>query len=434
MTGQSTPFGKPMLKHWMFDPAYKNLNHGSFGAHPIPVKEAQRAFLDIADRRPDPYIRRYHAEYLEEARGAVAKFLTPSGTILYNLAFQPDEVLIYFEAVYGAVEKGVVSLQEHTPFQFRKVSFQFPITENELERRFREVIRQTREEGLKVRASVFDAIVSNPGVRFPFELITAICREEGILSVIDAAHGVGNIHLDMAKLQPDFLVSNCHNCAVLYTPQRNQHLIRSTVPTSWGFIPGPESPKTLASVFNDPNAPVTKTAFEQLFEFVATSDDSAYICVPAALKFRAEVCGGEDAIIAYIHRVANEGADAVAAALGTDVMQEPDLKPGQESRMRQCALTTVRLPIAVAPAGKEPGSFDHTPLVVLSEEEAPGAFSWIQTQLLDNHNTFLPVFRHGPWLWTRLSGQTYLETSDFESIGVVLRDLCERVAKKEFKA
>lgn len=206
------------------------------------------------------------------------------------------------------------------------------------------------------------------------------------------------------------------------------------MPTSWGFIPAPDSPGTIASVLQDPNAPVTKTAFEQLFEFVATSDDSAYICVPAALKFRAEVCGGEDAIISYIQRVANEGADAVAATLGTEVMQEPDLKPDQESRMRQCAMTTVRLPIAVAAAGKEAESLGHTPLVVLSEEEAPKAFSWIQTQLMDVHNTFLPVFRHGPWLWTRLSGQTYLETSDFEAVSIALRDICEQVAKKEFKA
>ncbi|KAJ5164114.1 uncharacterized protein N7500_005944 [Penicillium coprophilum] len=455
MAGQSTPFGKPMLKHWMFDPAYKNLNHGSFGAHPIPVKDAQRAFMDLADLRPDPYIRRYHAEYLDEARGAVAKVLnaqqnecvfvknatTGVATVLYNLNLKAGEALVYFEPVYGAVEKGVVSLQEHNPFHSRKVSFQFPITEDELERRFREVIRQAREEGLEVRVSVFDAIVSNPGVRFPFERITAICREEGILSVIDAAHGIGNIHLDMKKLQPDFFVSNCHkwlytprSCAVLYTPRRNQHILRTTMPTSWGFIPAPESPETMASVLDDPNAPVSKTAFERLFEFVATSDDSAYICIPAALKFRAEVCGGEDAIIAYTHRVANEGADAVAAALGTDVMQEPGLKPGQESRMRQCAMTTVRLPIAVAPADKEAKAFDSIPLVVLSEEETPKAFSWIQTQLLDNHNTFLPVFRHGSWLWTRLSGQTYLETSDFEAIGIVLRDLCERVARNEFKA
>lgn len=207
--------------------------------------------------------------------------------------------------------------------------------------------------------------------------------------------------------------------------------MRTTMPTSWGFIPAPDSQATGGSVLKDHNAPVTKTAFEELFEFVATSDDSAYICVPAALKFRAEVCGGEDAIIAYTQRVANEGADAVAAALGTDVMQEPDLKPGQESRMRRCAMTTVRLPIAI---GGETKSFDYTPLAVLSEEEAPKAFTWIQSKLMDDYGTFLPIFPHGPWLWTRLSGQTYLETSDFEQVGGILRDLCERVAKREFKA
>jgi selenocysteine lyase/cysteine desulfurase len=221
---QPTPFGKPMLKHWMFDPAYKNLNHGSFGAHPIPVRDAQRAYMDLADKRPDPYIRGYHAEYLDKAREAVAKLInaqksecvfvknatTGVATVLYNLAFQPGEALIYFEPVYGAVEKGIVSLQEHVSLQARKVSFQYPISDDELERRFREVIHQTRAEGLKVRASVFDAIVSNPGVRFPFERMTAVCREEGILSVIDAAHGIGHIHLDMEKLQPDFFVSNCH--------------------------------------------------------------------------------------------------------------------------------------------------------------------------------------------------------------------------------
>jgi selenocysteine lyase/cysteine desulfurase len=180
--------------------------------------------MDIADGRPDPYIRTHHAEHLEKARAAVAEVLnapkdecvfvknatTGVATVLYNLNFQSGEALIYFQPVYGAVEKGVVSLQEHSNLQSRKVCFEFPISEHELESRFREVLRKTREEGLKVRAAVFDTIVSNPGCRFPFERFTAICREEGILSVIDGAHGIGHIPLDMKKLQPDFLVSNCH--------------------------------------------------------------------------------------------------------------------------------------------------------------------------------------------------------------------------------
>ncbi|KAJ5136347.1 hypothetical protein N7448_004901 [Penicillium atrosanguineum] len=448
MANELTPFGKPMLKHWLFAPSYKNLNNGSFGAHPAAVRDAQRAFIDQADGRPDPYIRALHAGHLEKARVAVAEVLnapkdecvfvknatTGVATVMYNLNFQSGEAVVYFEPVYGAVEKGIVSLQEHSNLQSRKVHFQFPITEDELESRFREVVRKTREEGLKVRAAVFDTIVSNPGCRFPFERFIAICREEGILSVIDGAHGIGQIPLDLNKLQPDFLVSNCHkwlytprSCAVLYVPKRNQHFMRTTLPTSWGFISDLSSPETPRSLLDDPNAVKEKTPFEGLFEFVATSDDSAYICVPAALKFRKEVCGGEDAVMSYCINLAIEAADVVANILGTDVLQEPDLKPGEVSNMRQCALATVRLPIAVS---DEPVA---GAAVTISPNEAPGVFSWIQTTLMTEHDTFVPVFRHGPWLWTRLSAQTFLDKSDFEWLGGILRDLCEQVAKKEGK-
>lgn len=217
------------------------------------------------------------------------------------------------------------------------------------------------------------------------------------------------------------------SCAVLYVPKHNQHFLRTTLPTSWGFISGPSSAETPKSVLEDPNAVKEKTPFEELFEFVATSDDSAYICVPAALKFRKEVCGGEEAVMSYCIKLANEAADAVASILGTDVLQEPDLRPGEISNMRQCAMATVRLPVAVA---DEPVS---GALVTVSPKEAPGVFVWIQKTLLSKHNTFVPVFRHGSWLWTRLSVQTFLEKSDFEWLGGILRDLCEQVARKAHK-
>jgi hypothetical protein len=183
----------------------------------------------------------------------------------------------------------------------------------------------------------------------------------------------------------------------------------------------------MASVLQDANSVKTKTPFEELFEFVATSDDSAYICVPAALKFRQEVCGGEDAIISYCIKLANEAADAVAAILGTDVMQEPDLKPGEKSSMRQCAMTTVRLPIGVSDDGSAvPGA-----AVTVTSQDAARVFGWIQTTLMEKHDTFVPVFRHGPWLWTRLSAQVFLEKSDFEWLGGILREMCNRVVRKE---
>ncbi|KAJ6008410.1 hypothetical protein N7540_012386 [Penicillium herquei] len=444
---EPTAFGKPMLKHWRFDPSYTNLNHGSFGAFPTIVREKQHAIHDLVDNRPDPYIRVAQAKLFDQAREEVAAIIhapkdecvfvknATSGvfTVLFNLNFQKDEAIIYFETVYGAVEYGFVSLQEHSPLQARKVPFEFPTTADELERRFRDVLSKARADGLKVRAAVFDAVVSNPGVRFPFERFVKICREESILSVIDGAHGIGMIPLNMEELQPDFLVSNCHKwlytprgAAVLYVPKRNQHFIRTTLPTSWGFIPGPKTPADLSSAIRSISIQDESAKFQQLFEQTATDDDSSYVCVPTALKFRKEVCGGEEAIMSYCQTLANEAADLIAAALGTDVLQEPDLKPGEKSNMRQCCMTTIRLPIGVAGADLV-GAWG-----TLSSEEMDLAAVHIQQLLVAKYETFLPIFRHGPWLWTRVSGQVYLEKSDFEWVAGVLRELCEKVAQKDF--
>ncbi|KAJ5496015.1 L-cysteine desulfhydrase-like protein lolT1 [Penicillium diatomitis] len=445
MDSERTAFGKPMLKHWLFDPAYKC----SYGAHPAPVRDVQRSILDQADRRPDPYLRMEHYELLEDARHAVAQLLnaptdecvfvknatTGVATVFYNLNFQPGDSAIIFETVYGAVEKGLVSLQERSSLQTRKVRFEYPIPEQELLARFREVIQQTRDEGLKVRAAVFDTIVSNPGVRFPFEKLTVICREEGILSVIDGAHGIGQIPLDMRELRPDFFVSNCHkwlytprSAAVLYVPKSNQHLIRTTLPTSWGFIPVVDPSEATISASPHPGLDKPKTAFEELFQFVATSDDSAYLCVPAAVKFRRDVCGGEEAVHEYCIKLAHEAADAVASILGTKVMQEPGLKPGEISNMRNCAMATVSLPVGVS----DNGSTEDGALVTLAPEEAVRASVWMTSTLLTKFNTYVPIFRHGPWLWTRLSAQIYLEKGDFQWLAGVLQELCDRVARKEF--
>lgn len=108
---------------------------------------------------------------------------------------------------------------EAAPVQIRKVDYTFPITHDEIVRRFLNVVRQTKTEGLNVRAAIFDTIVSIPGVRFPFEKLIKACKEESVLSVIDGAHGVGQIPLNLDDLSPDFFVSNCHKYVILSRPR-----------------------------------------------------------------------------------------------------------------------------------------------------------------------------------------------------------------------
>jgi selenocysteine lyase/cysteine desulfurase len=167
-----------------------------------------------------------------------------------------------------------------------------------------------------------------------------------------------------------------------------------------------------------------KTAFESLFEFVATSDDTPYFCVPAALEFREKVCGGEEKIYAYLETLAKEAADIVAEVLGTEVMQEPNLNPGEESQLRRCGMSTVRLPITT----RVELARGTDSAVLLSPGEGGAVVDWFQRRITERYGTFLPLVEHGGWLWVRLCAQVYLEKKDFEWAAQVLKEVCAQFA------
>lgn len=55
---------------------------------------------------------------------------------------------------------------------------------------------------------VLDSIVSNPGALMPWREMVQICREEGVYSVVDAAHSIGQeVGINLEEAQPDFWFS-----------------------------------------------------------------------------------------------------------------------------------------------------------------------------------------------------------------------------------
>jgi hercynylcysteine S-oxide lyase len=181
---------------------------------------------DLTEAAPDKFLRHQFDEYLLASRTAVAELLDAPvetcvflqnatlgiNTVLRNLVYKPGDVIVYFDTIYGACEKTIISIQETTPdVQARKViDYEFPCDFDVVINKFEKTIEAIRQEGLNPKVAVFDTICSLPGVRFPFEQLTETCRRHKILSCIDGAHGVGQIQLDLRKLDPDFFVSNCH--------------------------------------------------------------------------------------------------------------------------------------------------------------------------------------------------------------------------------
>jgi len=55
--------------------------------------------------------------------------------------------------------------------------------------------------------AIIDAIASMPGVLMPWERMVQVCKEENVWSLVDAAHAIGQIPLDVHKADPDFLIT-----------------------------------------------------------------------------------------------------------------------------------------------------------------------------------------------------------------------------------
>lgn len=115
-----------------------------------------------------------------------------------------------FATIYGACEKTVDYITETTQAESRKIEYTYPVEDAFLVESLKRVVEEEKSKGNRVKIAIFDLIVSMPGVMFPYRELTAACKELGVLSLVDAAHGVGQVDVNLEKLDPDFWVSNCH--------------------------------------------------------------------------------------------------------------------------------------------------------------------------------------------------------------------------------
>ncbi|KAL0944986.1 aminotransferase family protein [Colletotrichum truncatum] len=441
----STTFGKPFLKEFLIDPAYHNLNQGSFGTYPRPIQHALRSYQDKAEARPDQFIRYTYHDHLRESRQALADLLhaplstivlvpnatTGINTVLRNLTWNSDglDEVLYFTTVYGSCGKTIDYIVDTHPglVSTRAITLTYPLEDEEIVALFRESVATSNKEGKRPRICLFDTVSSLPGVRFPFEAMVAACRELGVTSLVDGAQGVGMLPLDLSALDPDYFVSNCHkwlhvprSCAVFYVPERNQHHMVSTVPTSHGYVPRSGGPR-----FNP--LPVSKdSAFVMNFGFVGTLDNSPYLCVKDAIEWRKSI-GGEDKIIEYIWTLAKEGGKKAADILGTFIMDN------KAETMTKCGMVNVALPMVASEDAETPSTGPDGTITVPQKEAVPIG-QWILETLVQEYQTFVAVFCHNGRWYTRLSAQIYLEQEDFEWIAHTMKEICQRVGKHEYKA
>lgn len=124
-------------------------------------------------------------------------------------------LMVCFEVntTYNSISRTVQYISDIHPHPtVSQFVIQFPTTHADIITQFRDHLRSfPRTEGQKIVA-VIDSIASNPGVLLPWQEMVKICKEEGVWSVIDAAHSIGQEETNLGESQPDFWVSVCSCC------------------------------------------------------------------------------------------------------------------------------------------------------------------------------------------------------------------------------
>jgi isopenicillin-N epimerase len=315
-------------------------------------------------------------------------------TVLRSMAFAPSDAILVFQFGYPAVKNLVHAVA--TQFGCGVVQVSVPQSvyrdDGQLVQCFEQHLLSSLSSSSsssstqKVRVAVFDHIVSSTGDVLPARALVEVCRRHGVLSLVDGAHAVGQLPLDLEALDADFYLSNCHKwlmtpkgCAFLYVREPHRAHVHPTV-LSHGYLCG--------------------YAAESLW--TATDDYSSFYALETSLQFVAAL--GFERMTTYNAQLCWGAAQMLAQAWGTEVYSP---------RNRVANLAVVRLPAyvqqqAVAGPRRWGGRGDFW-----------GADAFRIEYLRDEWRIEVPVmcYADGQW-YVRLAAQVYLEMADFE----LLRD------------
>ena len=69
-------------------------------------------------------------------------------------------------------------------------------------------MRRTLIANPAIRIASFSHITSVPAIILPVKQLTRLCKQHGVLVLIDGAHALGQIRIDVQDIGADFYVAN----------------------------------------------------------------------------------------------------------------------------------------------------------------------------------------------------------------------------------
>ena len=387
-----------MREHFLLDPATRFLNHGSFGACPLPVLDALHTWQRRIESNPVQALVRESAAWLLQAREALAAYLgadaahlvfVPNATtgvnvVARSLKLQPGDEVLCTDMEYGACEATFAAVCNSAGAVLRKVVVPLPLQRAQFAQHL------LAAAGPRTRFIFCSHIVSVTALVLPVAELCQQARAAGLTVLIDGAHAPGQRPLHLNEIGADFYTGNCHKwlcgakgSAFLHARPEHHHRLRGLV-TSWGDIALLEGGEDRPSAHD---GYVGRSVLERRLQWQGTHSIAPYLAVPAAIDF-------------------------VQQHLGPDVRQRCH-------HMALDALQRIGSHFKLPALGAADDHAQMVSLPVPPVRDAPALQRW----LFGVHRIEVPVVQHAGRSFVRLSVQGYNTQAEVDHLCAVLQQL-----------
>ncbi len=263
---------------WSLDPSVVYLNHGSFGACPSAVLDAQAELRREMEREPVDFLVAALPSRLNAARETLAAFLgaeppnlvfVPNATagvnaVLHSLSIEPGDELLVTDHTYAACRKTVDFVAERRGARVVTAQLPFPCRHED------EILSSVLKcVSPRTRLALIDHVTSPTALVLPAARLVGELQTRGIDTLVDGAHAPGMVPLGLSDLGAAYYTGNAHKwlcapkgAAFLHVRGDRQSHLHPTV-ISHGYTAG----------------------FQAEFDWTGTFDPTPWLCIPEALRY-----------------------------------------------------------------------------------------------------------------------------------------------------
>ena len=202
--------------------AIVNLEHGYFGAMASPVHAAFEQAVRYTNEQLSPFVRgeftRTHVDILRQRVAALIGaqpheiLLTRSGTesmqvlITQYHGLAPGDTVLWSNLDFPAMRTAMRWLAQRRGVTSTQVQLSLPIGDDEIMASYAQAMRQA----VKPKLLLLSQVTPANGQQLPLKEIMALAREHGIDVLLDSAHALGQVDVDVQAMGIDFAGFNLH--------------------------------------------------------------------------------------------------------------------------------------------------------------------------------------------------------------------------------